>query len=593
MNLVNRLVNTIPSTDPEERRQQRLLSILLVILLGTTLAQEIVYLGLVVAGYPPAPIAQNPQAFWIGEIITWIAILIIALVLVINRYVSRRAARYLFVILLAASIYTNTPNNWTLATLTFALSISVFISSFLLRSYASFIVAGLSGVAMTVMGVVLGTGVYLTPLFTFFALATLSQIIARNLERTLEDLRSLNEELDQRVIERTHELAQALIREQAEASKNQAILEGIADGVIVFDQGGQAVVANPAIGKLLDRPTEQIVGLRIRQLMGDDVNLEDQDRLVDLLMDEALASLKLRWGEKTLSISLAPVEEVTNEVSGTVAVFRDFTREAEIARMKSSFIAIASHELRTPLNAILGYTEMLEQGVCGPLSERQGNTVNRIINSTGRLLSLANNLLDQAQIESGRLSLKLSTFAPSDLLDGIHGTLSVLARTKGIELNARVSGEVPKAIYGDQQRIHQILVNLINNAVKFTDEGRVDVDIYCPDSSHWALAVSDTGRGIPEEAQKSIFDPFRRADNSATRESKGAGLGLSIVKQLVELMEGDIELKSTLGEGSTFTVTLPISSQSESTDKNDKSSPLSEHDRLIANDLTAGHQLNP
>jgi PAS domain S-box-containing protein len=553
VNIIDRLVRSIPTTDAEEARQQRLLSLLLAILLVTSLAQEIVYLFFIGIGYPPAPMSFDPDSFWRGEIFTWLAVVLVIVVYIINRYWSRRLGRYLFVLILAVSVFTNTPDNWMLATLTFALSISVFIASFLLRSYASFIVAGVSGVAVTVVSIVAGTGIYLTPIFIFFAMATLSQIIARNLEHTLEELRILNLELDQRVQDRTRELAESL-------SKTEAILESTADGIIVFDNTGKATVANPAVANLLAYPTDRIVGSDIATLMGNEVSAEDKAVISEFLHGEEMQepSVKIAWGKKILSASAAPVHLESGEDLGTVAVFRDFTKEAEIDHMKSTFVSLASHELRTPLNAILGYAELLYEQVYGSLSDRQRDATKRILANTNHMLSLANNLLDRAQIEAGTLELNVSDFPPAKTVDEAVSAMEILARNKGLELTSEAAGDLPDTVTGDRQRVNQVVVNLIGNALKFTQEGGVHVRAYSPDGNHWAVDVTDTGIGIPEEARGYIFEPFRQADESATREYGGAGLGLSIVKQLVEMMGGHITLESELGKGSTFTIVLPL-----------------------------------
>lgn len=372
-------------------------------------------------------------------------------------------------------------------------------------------------------------------------------------KRAEDSLRTLNLELDQRVVERTQELAEAL-------SKNQAILEGIADGVIVFDQDSKATVANPAISYLLERIPNEVIGCDIGSLMGEDVDAADQEVVRNLLRDKGKSypAIKLQWGERKLSVSFAPVRDNAGRVTGTVAVFRDFTREAEVDRMKSAFISTASHELRTPLNAIVGYADMLQEGVYGPLSEKQCSILERVVANTGHLVSLINNLLDQAQIEAGTLTLDLAPFAPADLVDNVIGAMGVLAHTKGLELTSHLADDLPATLLGDQQRLRQILFNLVNNAIKFTDKGAVRVRIYQPDADHWALAVSDTGRGIPPKAQSYIFEPFRQVDEPPTRDYTGAGLGLSIVKQLTEIMGGDIVLESEVGRGSTFTVILPL-----------------------------------
>ena len=553
MNVIHRLVTSIPTTDAEEARQQRLLSILLAILLVTTLAQEVVYLTLIGIGYPPAPMSFDPDSFWRGELFTWLAVVLVIIVFVINRYWSKRLGRYLFIAMLAVSVFTNTPDNWVLATLTFALSISVFISSFLLRSYASFIVAGVSGVAVTVVSVVSDTGIYLTPIFNFFAMATLSQIIARNLEHTLDELRILNLELDQRVQDRTRALAESL-------SKTEAILESTADGIIVLDDKGKATVANPAVASLIALPTAEIVGSDIRTLMGDNVSLDDREMIDGFLHGKEMQepSVKLEWGQRTLAVSAAPVYLESGEDIGTVAVFRDFTREAEIDRMKSTFVSLASHELRTPLNAILGYAELLHEQVYGSLTDRQIDATKRILTNTHHMLSLANNLLDRAQIEAGILELDVADFSPAKVVSEAVSAMEILARNRGLELTSQADESVPQVVTGDRQRVNQVVVNLIGNALKFTNEGGVHVRAYSPSADHWAVDVTDTGIGIPEEAREYIFEPFRQADESATREYGGAGLGLSIVKQLVQMMGGTIALESEVGKGSTFTIVFPL-----------------------------------
>jgi signal transduction histidine kinase len=241
-----------------------------------------------------------------------------------------------------------------------------------------------------------------------------------------------------------------------------------------------------------------------------------------------------------------------------VAVFRDFTREAEIDRMKSTFVSIASHELRTPLNAIMGYTEMLNEEVYGPINDQQRGAMGRLLANTSHMLGLVNNLLDRARMEAGTIKLNIGEFTPSKLVDGVKGVMDMMAHNKGLEFTTSVTDDIPPVLKGDWQRLHQILINFANNAIKFTEEGGVDISVYMHNADHWAIAVADTGIGIPEEAQQYIFEPFRQVDDSATREYGGAGLGLSIVKQLVTMMGGWIELQSEEGKGSTFTVILPV-----------------------------------
>jgi signal transduction histidine kinase len=240
-----------------------------------------------------------------------------------------------------------------------------------------------------------------------------------------------------------------------------------------------------------------------------------------------------------------------------VAVFRDFTREAEIDQMKSLFVSIASHDLRTPLNSILGYTEMLYEGVYGELAEEQREIVGRVVANTQHMLGLANNLLDRAQIEAGTITFHYAPLSPSELVADTMNVMEVLARAQGLAMASEIAEDVPQKLLGDRQRLGQILVNLVSNAIKYTDDGEVRARVYLPDDGHWALEVSDTGRGISRDDQSRVFEPFRRA--SGLPGYGGSGLGLSIVKQLVEMMRGEVRLRSEGGQGSTFTVILPLS----------------------------------
>ncbi|MBN2005895.1 MAG: HAMP domain-containing histidine kinase [Anaerolineae bacterium] len=239
----------------------------------------------------------------------------------------------------------------------------------------------------------------------------------------------------------------------------------------------------------------------------------------------------------------------------------------ELDRLKSRFVSMVSHELRTPLSAIYGFTEMMEAGIYGPITESQQAALDRIKANDQRLLSLVNDLLDQARMEAGQMSLHIANLSIPELIQDMESTMRVLAEAKGLYLEANIEEGVPEIVKGDSKRLHQIMVNLINNALKFTERGGITVRIYAPDSEHWAMDIIDTGPGIPEDALGYIFEPFRQVDGSAVREHKGFGLGLAIVKQLSELMGGGVHVSSELGKGSTFTVLLPFAVPVQSKEK--------------------------
>ncbi|MFK7803430.1 MAG: histidine kinase N-terminal 7TM domain-containing protein [Anaerolineae bacterium] len=227
-------------------------------------------------------------------------------------------------------------------------------------------------------------------------------------------------------------------------------------------------------------------------------------------------------------------------------------------QFKSRLIAQVNHELRTPLSVILLYSEMLEAGVFGTLSSDQSSTVGKLVLNTNYLHSLVEQLLAQAEFENGKVDLRKDEFNPTELVRQVQDQLKILAENKGLALTSETSPMVPKVLTGDREKIFQVLVNLITNAIKYTKEGSVHVSLFQPEAGLWSFQISDTGIGIPEASHTEIFEPFWQASEVTTKESKnGAGLGLSIVKQLVNVMDGQISVESEVGLGSKFTVTLP------------------------------------
>jgi PAS domain S-box-containing protein len=257
------------------------------------------------------------------------------------------------------------------------------------------------------------------------------------------------------------------------------------------------------------------------------------------------------------------MQDITEQREMEEALRQARDRALEASRLKSQLLAVVSHELRTPLGAILGYTEFLHEGAYGEISAKQEEILGKVMDSTNYLNDLVDQLLDQAQIDAGQAKLNIAPFAPREMIDRAESKSLMKAHSQGLELIFEVEDNVPETLIGDEQRLEQILLNLVGNAIKFTDEGEVRVRIYRSDDNHWAISVSDTGPGVPPAMQDKIFEPFRQVDSSATRSHGGVGLGLSIVKQLTTLMGGNISLESTVGEGSTFTISLPLTPQEE------------------------------
>jgi GAF domain-containing protein len=233
------------------------------------------------------------------------------------------------------------------------------------------------------------------------------------------------------------------------------------------------------------------------------------------------------------------------------------SRELEIASQhKSQFVANMSHELRTPLAAILGYAELMQEGFYEPLGQKSMDALTRIRSNGKHLLGLINTVLDIAKIESGQFSLNLAEYALENVVETVRGATESLAETKKLSLKTDVSGHLLVGL-GDEQRLTQVLLNLVGNAIKFTDTGEVRIAAGAA-NGRFTVSVSDTGPGIPAEECERIFEKFRQVDSSNTRAKGGTGLGLAIAREIVEMHGGRIWVESTIGEGSTFRMELPV-----------------------------------
>ncbi len=272
--------------------------------------------------------------------------------------------------------------------------------------------------------------------------------------------------------------------------------------------------------------------------------VEARERLQDL-------AFRLQHYNENLE---AEVEERTREL-------REANEELRRTdKLKSAFIANMSHELRTPLNSIIGFSKVLLNGIDGPLNERQEQDLSLIHQSGEHLLNLINEILDFARIEAGRLSLFVEELNPSLVAAQVLETVRTGEVAENVDLRLEVAEDVP-AIRADRTRLTQILLNLTGNALKFTERGVVTVRVNDEERggrAGVAFTVADTGEGIPQDDLDRIFNKFHQADNSSTRRHGGSGLGLTIAKELAELHTGDLSVESIVGQGSTFTLWLPV-----------------------------------
>ncbi|MBI5044165.1 MAG: PAS domain-containing protein [Nitrospirae bacterium] len=378
------------------------------------------------------------------------------------------------------------------------------------------------------------------------------------LEAKYEELELLNRSLEQKVEERTEELNNS--KEELETTlemvleeklKIETIIHGIADGVMVTDKDHKIITINPAA----------------KRMFGNSLPF-DQKELIAILEQLSKGGRKAYFreinilnaaGEDTiLKMTSSAIFHRNREPVGIVSVFHDITQLKMLDKMKSDFVSNVSHELRTPLSSIKGSVDNMLDGITGEVNEKQQQYLLRIRNNTDRLIRLINELLDLSRIESGRIRLKLSPVLLMDVVRDAAESLIPVAKEKEIEFIIPNEG-VAYTVMVDKDKLSQILTNLLDNAIKFSKpNGKVEIHIEKYDADFIKVSVADNGEGIPEKDRERIFDRFYQVNSNSTVKAKGTGLGLPIVRSLVEIHGGRIWVNSKPGEGSKFSFTLPL-----------------------------------
>jgi PAS domain S-box-containing protein len=383
-----------------------------------------------------------------------------------------------------------------------------------------------------------------------------------------------NAELYRLIWEQAERVGNMLRAQQTEASERTAILEGIADGVVVVNTEGQIIVANRAAEEILSVPANYLTGKSVQQFSVSTTSKDSSvlglswikewisrpwEQLVGQVFEEQYEAER-RTVNVRLSVVQMPAPASADEILGAVALFRDISREVQADRAKIEFISTVSHELRTPLTSIKGYTDLLLMGAVGETNDAQRRFLNIVKSNVDRLSSLVGDLLDISRMESGRIRLEIEPIELDQVLAQVISSMRGQFATSKITLTSDIPTNLP-LISGDRKRLTQVISNLMENTCRYTLAGgkaHLAVNI---NAGEVQIDISDTGIGISPEDQKHVFERFYRGDHPVVKERQGTGLGLSIVRSIVEMHGGKIWLTSALGEGSTFSFTLPIAQE--------------------------------
>lgn len=348
------------------------------------------------------------------------------------------------------------------------------------------------------------------------------------------------------------ELARTLDALGAERDQLANILGSMTDGVITFDAGGAVLIFNPPAASYLAPLTELAAGKRL----GLDIRLPELEEAFRQVVETGtVQGAEVTVGSKVLACRLAPLTDPRGTVRGAVSVLLDMTRERRLEEMRREFVANVSHELRTPLTYLQGYTEAILDGLAADPDEEK-KYLKIILDETLRLRRLVSDLLDLSRIEAGQLALEKGEVNLAELCSEVAEKVWPLAEEKEIRLELDVPAQLPPA-WGNADRLQQVLINLLDNALRHTGAGGKVAVTAKVQGEELAVSVHDTGPGIPPEELPYIFERFYKVEKARTRTTAGTGIGLAIVKGLVEAHGGRVWVESTPGKGSVFTFTVP------------------------------------
>jgi len=369
--------------------------------------------------------------------------------------------------------------------------------------------------------------------------------------------------LEKRALQREAELLRRErekgLREIAdEKSKIKTIIHSMADGVLVTDHEGHVVLHNPAAVKMLRMKTSPVFGQPLQDCLGNGCLADLVSKIMQVSKEGSSAvSQEVVMGEIALMAHIATVRSEEGEVLGVVTVLRDISMLKAMDRMKSDFVAMVSHELRAPLTSVEQQLSVVLAGIIGEVGERQKEMLGRAKERTHALLTLINDLLDLSKIEAGFVVQQKEPTQIKEVLEKVIEVLRPEAELKSISLKLSLREALPP-VMADRGNMEEVFINLVSNGIKYTSSGGAVNLSARMEGSHLCVEVADNGIGISAEDLPRIFDKFYRVKNAQTRKITGTGLGLPIVKGIVEAHLGSIEVESRPGIGSNFRVYLPL-----------------------------------
>jgi len=367
----------------------------------------------------------------------------------------------------------------------------------------------------------------------------------------------------------------------------EMLLESCPSIIILFDNSGRFVLSTKALLTAMNIPNfDYIKKSSYEDILPGYVSPDDMacfKAAVDKVVSNNESTVFNSWIDfsqndqpRYYSIEMRPAGNNAaggNDVaSGILTVMVDLTdilrekQRAEAANSaKSDFLAVMSHEIRTPMNAIIGLSEVLDRSELNPLQKKY---ISDIRKSSGALLTIINDILDFSKIEAGKINLVNVNYSLLMLLDNLYSMFTVLCRDKKLEMRCIMADGLPDKMYGDENRLRQVLTNLLSNALKYTKIGSITLSVWLDDGDILRFDIKDTGIGIRDEDKKKLFKPFEQLDTQKNRNVVGTGLGLAISRSLTKLMGGDLWLESVYGEGSTFSICIPYVQSDETFQEN-------------------------